>query len=251
MIASNTKDALILAAGMGSRLSAEEGHKLLAKVGGVALLDHHLDGLSRLGVDRLTIVTGHANTELEERLSSWNSPIEITTTFNPEYRKSNGISVLCGAKKIREFGADAFWLLMSDHLFEPTLFETLQNSTDQLDHAAGVLAVDSKLETIYDMPDATKVHLESQDSGMLAIGKELDEFNWVDAGLFWCGPEFTGALESELADRGDCSTSDAVRRLNAQKRMYFWDIGPHEWQDVDTPGARAHAEGLLKKWSNS
>lgn len=240
-----TKDALILAAGLGSRLSADEGHKLMAKVGGKAMLDHHLEGLKRLGVTRLTVVTGHANEELEAQLNAWDCDIEIQCVYNPEYRKSNGISVMVGAAKI----GGPFWLLMSDHLFEPALFDALREDAPLIeDSAQGMLAIDLKLETIYDMPDATKLQLEH--GKLLAIGKEIEPFNTVDAGLFWCGPGFIAALESALRERGDCSTSDAVRRLDASGEFVYWDVGPRLWQDVDTPGARKHAEGLLEQWGN-
>lgn len=239
-----TKDALILAAGLGSRLSAEEGHKLMAKVGGRAMLDHHLEGLERLGVTRLTVVTGHANAELEEQLDAWKSSIEIQHVYNPEFKKSNGLSVLAGAEII----GGPFWLLMSDHLFEPALFDRLRSDAKTIeDESQGMLAIDLKLGSIYDMPDATKLNLV--EGRLDSIGKEIEPFNVVDAGLFWCGAGFVQALKDETAQRGDSSTSDAVRRLDSNKEFIFWDVGPCLWQDVDTPGARAHAEKLLKGWS--
>ena len=239
----NTTDALILAAGLGSRLSAEEGHKLMARVGGKPMLDHHLDGLVRLGVPRLTVVRGHANEELEAQLAGWDSPIEIQWAYNPEYRKSNGISVLAGAAVIGK----PFWLLMSDHLFEPALFDALREDAPHIEATAqGMLAIDLKLDTIYDMPDATK--LELHNGKLSQIGKEIEPFNVVDAGLFWCGPGFLAALETTLGERGDCSTSDAVKRLDAAGEFAYWDVGESTWQDVDTPGARDHAEKLLKQW---
>lgn len=247
MDASGTRDALILAAGLGSRLSAEEGHKLLARVGGRPMLDHHLDGLLRLGVGRLTVVTGHANEELERALKAWQTPIEIACVYNPEYRLSNGISVMAGARSIRASGGDSFWLLMSDHLFEPALFDDLKIASKEFPSCQGMLAIDRKLDSIYDMPDATKLNLGT--GRLTAIGKEIEPFDVVDAGLFWCGPGFVGALEDELGRRGDCSTSDAVRQLERSDQFYFWDVGVRLWQDVDTPGARVHAEKLLSGWS--
>ena len=73
----------------------------------------------------------------------------------------------------------------------------------------------------------------------------------VDVGLFWCGSGFVQALKDEAASRGDCSTSDAVRRLDAAGEFLFWDVGDALWQDVDTPGARAHAEKLIAAWKEA
>ncbi len=240
-----TRDALILAAGFGSRLNAEEGHKILARVGGKPMLDHHIEGLVRLGVERLTIVTGHAHEELEAALSTWDSPIQINWVFNPAYALSNGISVLTGAEAIAKSGGQNFWLSMSDHLFDPALFDTLREAMPTMEEPEGMLAIDLKLDSIYDMPDATKLHLVAGE--LYSIGKEIEPFNVVDAGLFWCGKGFLDALRHTRAERGDCSTSDAVKTLCKQGTFAFWDVGPHLWQDVDTPGARAHAASLLKR----
>ena len=43
-------------------------------------------------------------------------------------------------------------------------------------------------------------------------------------------------------------TSDAVKRLEAAGRFAFPDILRFLWQDVDTPGAREHAEKLASAW---
>lgn len=242
-----TRHAMILAAGLGSRLSAEEGHKILAQIGGKPLIDYHLENFSALGVETLVIVTGHMNEELESQLEGWETPgIDIEFAFNPEYELSNGISVLAGT----DVFDGPFWLVMSDHIFEPVLAPRLLEEVERFEREVeGVLGVDYKLETIFDMPDANKLRFEHGE--LDAIGKEIEPFGCVDVGLFWCGDGFVEALEDERDARGDCSTSDAVRRLSAAGEFEFWDVRDALWQDVDTPGARKHAEKLVKEWRNS
>lgn len=243
----NTDTAIILAAGLGSRLQAQEGHKLLANLAGRPLLSHHLENFQRLQVSRILIVTGHRHLDLEEAIRAFPAPegVALQTVHNQDYRASNGISVLAAVDALYEESPGApFWLTMSDHLFDPALFDDLSRGfhREKSPSWGGALMIDKKLDVVFDMPDATKVRTSPED---FQISKELDRFDAVDAGLFWCAEPFVAALRAERELRGDCSTSDAVRRLQKEGRFGFWDIGPFLWQDVDTPGARAHAEKLL------
>ncbi len=248
-----TRHAVILAAGFGSRLNAQEGHKLLAKIGGRSLLDYHLDAFARVGVTQVSIVTGFKHDDLEAAVVAQTSSreLDVRTAHNPDFEGSNGLSVLAALRDIDLADALPFWLTMADHLFDPALFDALAETGGAQalpDGTQGALWIDRKLDSIYDMPDATKVQL-GQGDALEDIGKEIPAFNAVDVGLFWAAQGFVDALVAERDARGDCSTSDAVRRLSAQGTFAFPDVGPALWQDVDTPGARAHAEKLVSGWA--
>jgi 1L-myo-inositol 1-phosphate cytidylyltransferase len=249
-----TTHAIILAAGFGSRLGAQEGHKLLARIGDRSLLDYHLDNFSALGVQQVTVVTGYRNDALAANLRRHSVPQGMTlkTAYNADFESSNGISVLAGVDEaIDNFGVDEalpLWLTMSDHIFEPDLFVRLRDAFIGGDppDCQGMLGVDHKLDTIFDMPDANKIGFAN---GQLSdIGKSLDVFEMIDVGFFWCNHGFVEALRAEKQRRGDCTTSDAVRRLAAEDAFCFWDVGECLWQDVDTPEAREHAKGLVEQW---
>ncbi len=110
-------------------------------------------------------------------------------------------------------------------------------------HAA--LLVDFKLDSIFDMDDATKAVVE--DGKIVAIDKNLVEFNAVDTGVFVCTDGLMDALQ-DLDDRdGDASLSDGVRHLASSGRMHALDIGDGFWHDVDTPEMMAYAERVLER----
>ena len=217
----------------------------MVPVGGRSLLAYHLDNFSRLGVDELVVVTGFEADTLRRRIDAFDTEgkIRIRCAFNPRFDARNGLSVLAGVDALDT--PRPFWLTMSDHVFDPSLFSEIAALWASRRHRRwqGALFVDRKLHTIFDMPDATKVRTDPDD---FAIGKELVRFDAVDTGLFWCAPGFVDALRAERARCGDCSTSDAVRRLVKKKRFGFVDIGEYFWQDVDTPEARDHAEMLIR-----
>lgn len=62
--------------------------------------------------------------------------------------------------------------------------------------------------------------------------------------MFLCSPTLFETLGSVMKNE-DCSLSDGMRRLAAQRRFHAFDIGDAEWQDVDTPEALAHAETMF------
>src|SRR5690554_1477866 len=181
-----TAHAIILAAGFGSRLQADEGHKLLVKIGGRTMLSWHLENFHRLGVSRVTVVTGYENEVLARAIAEGEARESITVrcAHNPDFKTSNGISVLAGVDAARaEMGGAAtpFWLTMSDHLFDPALFGKLRESFAPAFSAAaseveGMLVVDLELETIFDMPDANKLAFEPGttpgEGPLRAIGKD-------------------------------------------------------------------------------
>jgi choline kinase len=251
------RHAIVLAAGRGSRLEPEEGHKLLVSIEGETLLDRHLERFADWNVTDVTIVTGYRHRELEASLEGWETPEGLTlhTAVNPAFDASNGLSVLAGVRGAERNEAvdeaTPFWLTMSDHCFEPGLTEVVVESfpTEDRDELEGLLAIDTKIETIFDLPDANKVRRGDGEGGrrsLEAIGKELEDFDCIDAGLFWCDRGFVDALEGERKARGDATTSDAVRQLADREAFYFLDIGDTLWQDVDTPEARGHVSNLVE-----
>ena len=62
--------------------------------------------------------------------------------------------------------------------------------------------------------------------------------------MFLCSPSLFDRLDSATRD-GNCSLSDGMRQLAEERRLRALEIGEANWQDVDTPEALAHAEGVF------
>ncbi|UCD31124.1 MAG: hypothetical protein JSV38_09920, partial [Desulfobacterales bacterium] len=106
------------------------------------------------------------------------------------------------------------------------------------------LCVDYKLDTIYDMDDATKVLAEG--SSIKAIGKHLNTYNCIDTGVFIGTPDLMKSIEAVYKQKGDASLSEGVQRLADKELMEVLDIKDAFWQDVDNIQMLAHAERLLR-----
>jgi choline kinase len=225
--------AVVLAAGLGSRLRATvPDHGDLAKpltpLHGVSLLVRSLATLATLGVRDVVLVVGYAEEQIrtvakEPRLSG----LRITFARNPEWRRQNGLSVLAAREPV---GNRPFFLLMGDHLFDVSLLRRLVEAPRR---GALTLAVDRRAQDIYDLDDAVKVQV-SDDGRIVTLGKTLPHFNAVDTGAFIASPALFAALEQKRAEQGgDCSLSDGVAALARAGAAFAVDIGDAWWQDVD------------------
>jgi choline kinase len=205
-----------------------------------ALIDHILAALRTSGIRRVHVVTGYESQAIRRHVqhsaeAREGGSLEVAWLENPDFERPNGLSLLAADGHVRP----PFVLLMADHLFEVlTLREFLANPVPP---GGGVLAVDSKIEQVFDLPDATKARRRGPE--LEAVGKDLSPFDAIDSGMFLFGEAIFPAMRDSAA-RGEESLSDGVNQLARRRAMRAWDIGDRVWIDVDTPGAWAEAQRL-------
>jgi histidinol-phosphate aminotransferase len=233
--------AVVLAAGMGSRLG-EDGDatpKPLRSCSGVPLLLRVLRTLASVGIREAVIVLGYEAERIRQAISSEPPPgLRLLFVENPRYAAKNGVSLLAAAGFVDR---DCL-LTMSDHLYSPELVRRLLAAP--LPEGACALGVDYDAERCFDIDDATKVRATG---GLITdIGKELQDYDALDTGVFRIGPELLRDLRKLDAERGDCSLSDGVRALARRGRFHAVDVGDVRWIDVDTPAAMRRAEAMIR-----
>jgi len=232
---------LILAAGNGSRIAsvASGVPKPLVPLCGVPLLEHVMTSSREAGIERFVIVAGYRADLIRRWLSDRSMRgISVTLIENLEYQKANGVSALAAKTELNQ----PFLLLMSDHIFEPKTARGLLRQPLADDEV--ILAVDSKIDRVFDLDDATKV--QRKGNYIVGIGKDLLRYDALDTGMFLCSPALFDRLEAARKN-GDCSLSDGMRRLAQDWKLRAFDIDDGHWQDVDSPQALAHAEEIFDR----
>jgi len=232
--------ALVLAAGLGSRLR-HETPKPLFPVMGVPLLARTLFTLEQAGIADAYVVLGYEGERIRREIEKIDRfGIRIHWLLNDRWREPNGVSVLAAEGTLTE----PFILTMSDHLFEVEAVERLRAASGRL---SGILLVaDPRIDAVNDPDDATKVRLE--DGRIADIGKSLSDFDAIDTGVFLASPVLFAALRSVEGASGP-SLSDGVRKLAHEGRAHVVDGSGIEWQDVDTQDdVRAAERMLLARW---
>jgi choline kinase len=232
-------EAVILMAGEGSRLRDLDKTflKPVVPLLGRPLISYTLDALVCAGIETVHLVVGYESERMIAQVEQL-IPSGVSAFFieNRDWRKQNGISLLAAAGDV---GAP-FLLTMSDHLFDGAIVDHL---LDNFDPGFLNIAVDRKLESIFDLEDAMKV--QTQANRVIGIGKDLRNYDAVDTGLLVCPLEIFNYLERSKRN-GDCSLADGVRLMTGDNKVRAIDIGGAWWQDVDTPGMLWHAEKKMK-----
>jgi choline kinase len=236
-------EAVILMAGEGSRLRGSDDTflKPFVQLLGRPLISYVLDGLIREGIKTVNFVVGYESGRMIEQARQL-IPAGLSVSFieNRDWQKQNGISLLAAADCVSK----PFFLTMSDHLFDGALIGRL---LDSFEPGFLSIAVDRKLDSIFDLEDAMKV--QTRGARITNIGKNLQHYDAIDTGLFVCPVQIFDYLERAKSGsrQSDCSLADAVQLMADDKKIRAIDIGNAWWQDVDTPQMLKQAERQMSE----
>ncbi len=223
--------AIILAAGMGTRLRSVSPSKPLTMVAGRPLIVRILENLAAAGVTRPLVVTGYRGDEVAAVVEA----VGAETLHNPNWNQPNGVSVLAAASRLEAQSL----LLMADHLASPGVYRTVAGAGSP--DAGLVLGVDRRMGHPWaDESDVTRV--STRDGRITAIGKQICTYDAHDCGVFLITPELMAAL-APLPTPG---LSDGVRALATRGRALTVDVSAHDWIDIDDPRALAMAETWIQ-----
>ena len=237
----DVRDALIIAAGRGSRMAGRGDLKPLIPVLDVPLIERVIAAGMEAGLRKFWIVTGYRRSELWGFLEELGRRLDVSIEelHNDRWEGSNGVSVLRAAGVLHR----PFVLLMSDHLFDPEIIRRLcQRPRDGIDLCLAVDG-DTSSRDLIDVEDVTKVRLD--EDMIVDIGKGLEEYDAYDTGIFLCSPGLFDALRDVAGDSGDASLSDGVRWLAMRRRARACDIGELFWMDLDDGPMLDLAERLI------
>ena len=169
MIGDNIQ-ALILAAGMGSRLGkyTKDNTKCMLEINGETLIKQAMDKLNNVGITKLILVVGYKKDNLIDHIGSRYKNIKIEYIENPIYNKTNNIYSLYLAKE--KLAEDDTILLESDLLFEESILEKLLN-----DNRKSLAVVDKYKSWM----DGTSVIIDNEDHILNFFSKKSFRFQNV------------------------------------------------------------------------
>ena len=229
---------VILAAGEGTRLRSNTPKPLVPLLG-QTLIERILRSCATAGVQQFLVVVGHAEEKVRAHLGDLEEHLGVSVTCvgAEDWALGNGASMRSVAGQV---GNRRFFLAMADHLVDPEILNKLLLYPPGSGEVC--VAIDYDSQRVFDLDDATKV--SCADGRIVAIAKNLEEWDGIDTGVFLCTPELFPAL-GRAQDAGQHSLSHGITELVSRGLVRAVDVTGCRWLDVDTPAALEEGERRL------
>lgn len=224
--------AVVLAAGRGTRLGGlgEETPKGLIEVGGRPLLERSLDAMRAHGVRSFTIVTGHLEDRIRERLEAG----DVAFVTNDRYAETGSAASLLVAL---ETTAPPFLLVESDLIYDAAILHALRSDEAQ------IVTVDAS-----GSGDEVFVYVDPDDL-LVALGKGMEAPPGATAagelaGITWVSAPLAAAFQAAMAETPADHYEEIFARCAASVPITVTHVPGKAWREVDTPADLAAAEAI-------
>lgn len=229
--------AIILAAGIGKRLSAviPDSPKCLLEIGGKSLMQRHIELLETLDVEHLHLVVGYQAGQISAHLASIQPTLPITLLHNPDYTLGSGVSLNCASEALN--AGDDILLMDADVLYSPEILRSLMNSPQR-----NCLLIDRDFES---GDEPVKICLRS--GQVVEFRKRLCPLLDYDSagesvGFMRFAPDVAAALATQVGyyvhgGMPDAPHEEALRDLILAAPGLFTaeDVTGEPWIEIDFP----------------
>ena len=236
-------DAMILAAGLGTRLRplTDTIPKALVEVGGVPMLERIARRLVAAGADRLIVNVHHHADRVERFLEATDLGVEIAISREPERPLGTGGGVKAAAGLFRREAP--FYVHNVDVVTDADLQAMFADHGS--DRRLATLAVGRRETSRHLVFDETGlVGWSNDETGDVEIAREPvgETVRWPFAGIHVIEPECLDLLD----ESGAFSIVAAYLRLAGEGHtIAAWDVGEARWLEIGTPERLARADSVI------
>ena len=235
--------AVILAAGVGSRLEGAGGEKpkVLFEFGGKSLLKRHLELLGRIGVHEVALAVGYRADLIAAELAAIEFEGELRTMLNPDYEQGSVVTLRAAAEALE--GGFEVILMDADVLYDRRLLERLRDTSH-----ANCFLLDRDIE-----PGDEPMKLAVRDGALVEFARRVDvacDFTGESVGFFRLSPGIARRLSAACKrlieqDRREEGYEEALREVllaSPPGTFGYEDITGLPWTEIDFPDDLRHAE---------
>ena len=234
------KRAMVLAAGMGSRMRpiTDTIPKPLVKVAGKALLDYVLDRLADAGVDTAVVNIHHFAEQMERHLAVRQRPRIVISDERPQLLGTGGAVV----KALAEFGSQAFFHVNADTIW-------IDGGTPNFSRLAQAFDARSMDALLLLAPTARSIGYAGRGDYTMAVDGRLRRRTTIEGAPFvFAGAAILSPALFEGAPTGEFALTALFDRAAATGRLHGLPLDG-VWMHVGTPDAIGAAEAAIKAHS--
>lgn len=231
-----TKTAVILAAGMGTRLGELNNNlpKGLLEVGEKNLIQRSVDALRSQGIKRIVIGTGFREDAYKDYFKGQE---DITFLNNPDFDSSGSLYTLYLLKK--EIGDNDFLLLESDILYEPrAIKEILSDSEENIilasssDERGDEVFIDNDSTGRFKFMSKKTTELENVEGELVGITK-------LNAKSFELICQF---YQNNIDRKPELHYEDSLNAIAAEVFVKVLKIDNLQWCEIDNSDHLSYAQ---------
>ena len=227
-------DALILAAGRGTRMGGIEKPKCLLDFDGTALIDYQINCFKKLGINRIFVITGFHSNLIHSHVNE-----KVIYLHNENFFNSNNISSIWTA---RNSITDDFICVYGDLLFNQKILQHLLQDEHDI---CLVIEKNVRHETM-------KVKIEN--CNIVQVNKKIPESeadgNFIGMAKFnhQIIPKFFQAISTIMETDVNTYYTSAIELLikNGQQ-VNFIATNNLQWMDIDEPNEFDDAKVMFKQ----
>ena len=230
-------DALILAAGRGTRMGGIDKPKCLLDIGGISIIDNQIKNFKSVGINRIFVVTGY-NSELIHSHVNNNSIF----LHNSDYANTNNLYSVWTAKDSLD---DDFICVYGDLLFHKGILDNCIKDNNEI-----CLVIEKNIRD-----ETMKVKIEDNFIVQVNknISKDVADGNFIGLAKFKKSVIPTLFKEiSLLVENGNLNSyyTSAIESLIQQdKKINFVETSNLPWMDIDEEHELAEAKKIYQNMS--
>ena len=227
-------DALILAAGSGTRMKGIDKPKCLLEFNGVSLINYQINCFKKLGIKRIFVVTGYNSELVRSHVSD-----KVFFLHNENFSNSNNISSVWTARNSMK---DDFICVYGDLLFNQKILKTLFHDDHDI---CMVVEKNVRHETM-------KVKLEK--GQIVQVNKKIPESeadgNFIGMAKFSQKiiPTFFNEISNIMKSKPNSYYTSAIEELIKNgESVHFVSTDNLQWMDIDEPDEFDDAKVIFKQ----
>ncbi|MCD6551140.1 sugar phosphate nucleotidyltransferase [Thermotoga sp.] len=221
------KEAIVLASGLGKRLRTVTGDmpKVFYKFSGCELVKYPIISFMKRGVERFVLVVAKGHREYGEKILR-DLNVRGVVVENERVELGNAYSFFLSESYVE---SGRFFLSCGDSLFLPEALDGAF-SDDDFHIKLGV----SKVDSLVDTKEASKV-LTDEDGNIIKIGKKIQEYNYLDTGVFVMTEE-AFRLKEHFSWTEEISLYHVLQKaVDLGMIVRVFDFGNLPWTELDSP----------------